>query len=345
MSLKLGLGLDWASAQMNLSMEQVLLAEKLGFDSVWSAEAYGSDALTPLAYIAGHTKKIRLGTSVAHVAARTPANTAMSWNTLDALAGGGRAILGLGLSGPQIVEGWYGRPWQKPTAILRDYVAIVKKIWNRDGAVTHHGEVLELPYRGSDGKGLGKPLKSIMHTNPDIPVWLGTGHRSTVALTAEIADGWLPFGFTPSSMGRFAPWLEEGFARSSDKKSLKTFHIQASCHCLLSNDVASVIQGLKHFYALYVGGMGHKDINFHKEMMKRRGYPKEAERIQELFLAGKRDEAVDAVPDEYVDEGALIGSPKRIAERFQLWRDSGAHGLILHGIDAESMRLVAKYNT
>lgn len=340
--MNLGLGLDWASADMVLPMDKIALAERLGFDSVWAAEAYGSDALTPLAYIAAHTKKIRLGTSVAQLAARTPANAAMSWNTLDALAGGGRAILGLGLSGPQIVEGWYGRPWQKPTAVLRDYVEIVKKVWQRKEPVRHSGEAIQLPYCGADGKGMGKPLKSIMHTNADIPIWLGTGHPSTVTLTAEIADGWLPFGFTPGSMKRFGPWLEEGFARAPKEKSIKNFHIQASCHCILNDDVPAVLQDLKRFYAFYVGGMGHKEMNFHKEMMKRRGYAQEAERIQELFMAGKRDEATEAVPDEYVDEAALIGPVQRIAERFRLWRDSGAHGLTLHGVDERGMRAVSK---
>ena len=211
--MKLGLSLGYSGAELNIPLERVQLAERLGYDSVWTAEAYGSDAITPLAYIAAHTDRIRLGTGVIQLAGRTPANAAMAFATLDALAGGNRVICGLGVSGPQIVEGWYGQPWGRPYYRIKDYVQIMKKIWARQEPVTHEGKEISLPYVGEGALGIGKPLKSILHMNPDIPVWLGTGMESTVRLTAEIADGWLPLGFVPESRGVYEPWIEEGLRR------------------------------------------------------------------------------------------------------------------------------------
>ena len=269
-------------------MDLVRLAEKLGFDSVWTAEAYGTDALTPLAFIGAHTKRIRLGTSVAQLAARPPASAAMATATLDALAGRGRVIWGLGVSGPQIVEGWYGQPWGKPGQRMRDYVSIMRKIYRREGPVSHAGEEISLPYTGPGAAGMGKPLKSILHGNPDLPIWLGTGSRAHVTMTAEIADGWLPFGFVPGMMDKYRPWLEEGFSKSG--KSFADFEIQAGCHIAITDDIPAAMAPLKEFFALYVGGMGHPKMNFHKKLMERRGYPEAAARVQELFMAGHRKE-------------------------------------------------------
>ena len=207
--MKLGLALEWAGASVAVPVARVQLAERLGFDSVWSAEAYGQDAFTPLAFLAAHTQRIRLGTAVAQLAARTPAATAMAAQTLDALAGRGRAVLGLGVSGPQIVEGWYGQPWGRPARRVRDYVAILRKIFAREAPVRHAGAEISLPYTGPGALGLGKPLRSILHTNPALPIWLGTGSRTMVTLTAEIADGWLPFGFAPGMLHR-VPALARG---------------------------------------------------------------------------------------------------------------------------------------
>src|ERR1700691_248812 len=213
--MKLGLSMGYSKATIDLPVALVQRAEALGYDSVWSAEAYGSDAVTPLAFLAAVTKKIRLGTGIMQLAARTPANAAMCAGTVDALAGGGRFIAGLGVSGPQIVEGWYGQPWGRPYYRLKDYVAIMRKIFARDEAVTHEGREITLPYTGEGSAGLAKPLKSILHINP-IPIYLATGSESTVMLTAEIADGWLPMGFMPGAMDEYRPWLEEGFRRAGN---------------------------------------------------------------------------------------------------------------------------------
>jgi F420-dependent oxidoreductase-like protein len=326
--MKLGLGIDWAGARLALPVERVQLAERLGFDSLWTAEAYGSDAFTPLAFLAAHTRRIRLGTAVAQLAARTPAATAMAAQTIDALSGG-RMVLGLGVSGPQIVEGWYGQPWGRPAARVRDTVAILRRIFARKEPVQHAGREISLPYTGPGALGLGKPLRSILHTNPALPIWLGTGSRTMVTLTAEIADGWLPFGFAPGMLAVYRPWLEEGFRRAGGGKSLAGFEIQAGCHVMVTDDVKEGLARLKPMTALYVGGMGHRDVNFHKDMMARRGHPEAAARIQELFLAGRREEAVAAVPDEYLDEGGLVGPVPRIRERFRRWLDSGATGLTI----------------
>src|SRR6202008_1461647 len=211
--MKLGLSIGYSGAELKLPVEKILLAERLGYDSVWTAEAYGSDAITPLAYLAALTKRIRLGTGIMQLAARPPASAAMAAGTVDALAGGGRVIAGLGVSGPQIVEGWYGQPWGKPYWRIKDYVAIMRKIFAREAPVTHEGREISLPYKGEGAMGVGKPLKSILHCRPDIPIYLGTGNEATVKLTAEIADGWLPLGFVPGSLPEYLPWLGEGFCR------------------------------------------------------------------------------------------------------------------------------------
>ncbi|HAR31794.1 MAG TPA: LLM class F420-dependent oxidoreductase [Gammaproteobacteria bacterium] len=337
--MKLGLMLGYSGAEMRLPIERVQLAERLGYDSVWTAEAYGSDAITPLAYIAAHTERIRLGTAVIQLAGRTPANAAMSMATVDKLAGGNRVICGIGVSGPQIVEGWYGQPWGRPYYRMRDYVQIMKKIFAREEPVSHEGEEISLPYTGPGAMGVGKPLKSILHMNPDIPIWLGTGMESTVRLTAEIADGWLPLGYVPESAPLYERWIGEGLARSGRRRD--QFEIQAMSQVEVTDDVQSALDRLKPGIALYVGGMGHRNKNFHKEMMVRRGFGEAAERIQELYLAKRKDEAIAAVPDEFVDQGALVGPEERIRKRFRAWEDSGASGLTISG-DERAIRFMAE---
>ena len=337
--MKLGLSLGYSGAHLNIPIEKVQLAERLGYDSVWTAEAYGSDAITPLAFIAAHTERIRLGTGIIQLAGRTPANAAMAIATLDALAGGNRAICGIGVSGPQIVEGWYGQPWGRPYYRIKDYVSIMKKIWAREEPVTHEGKEFNLPFTGEGALGIGKPLKSILHTNPDIPIWLGTGMESTVRLTAEIADGWLPLGFVPETASLYDTWIAEGLEKGG--KSPEAFERQAGTQVQVTNDVKSALDRAKPGIALYVGGMGHKSKNFHNEMMIRRGYPEAAARIQELYLAKRKDEAIAAVPDEFVDEGALIGPKERIKKRFRDWEDSGLSGLTISG-NEDALRLMAE---
>ena len=337
--MKLGLSLGYSGAHLNIPIEKVQLAERLGYDSVWTAEAYGSDAITPLAFIAAHTERIRLGTGIIQLAGRTPANAAMAIATLDALAGGNRAICGIGVSGPQIVEGWYGQPWGRPYYRIKDYVSIMKKIWAREEPVTHEGKEFNLPFTGEGALGIGKPLKSILHTNPDIPIWLGTGMESTVRLTAEIADGWLPLGFVPETASLYDTWIAEGLEKGG--KTPDQFERQAGTQVQVTNDVKSALDRAKPGIALYVGGMGHKSKNFHNEMMIRRGYPEAAARIQELYLAKRKDEAIAAVPDEFVDEGALIGPKERIKKRFRDWEDSGLSGLTISG-NEDALRLMAE---
>lgn len=340
--MKLALSIGYSGATMELPVERVQRAEELGYDAVWTAEAYGSDAVTPLAYLAAVTKRIKLATGIMQLAARTPANAAMSMATIDAMAGGGRAIAGIGVSGPQIVEGWYGQPWGRPYYRIKDYVAIMRKIWARQEPVTHEGQEISLPYDGPGSAGLAKPLKSILHMNPDIPIWLGTGTNTNVRLTAEIADGWIPMGFVPGMLDVYRPWLEEGFRRAGGGKGLADFEIQPMITVLVTEDVRGALARMKPGIALYVGGMGHRDKNFHNDMMVRRGYPEAAARIQELYLAGRKREAIEAVPDEYCDEGALVGPAQRIRERYPEWEKSGATGLILGSLQVEAMELMAE---
>ena len=337
--MKLGLSIGYSGPQLQIPLKKIQLAEQLGYDSVWTAEAYGSDAITPLAYIAAHTERIRLGTGVIQLAARSPANAAMAFATLDQLSGGNRAICGLGVSGPQIVEGWYGQPWGKPYYRIKDYVSIMRKVFRREEPVTHEGKEISLPFTGEGSLGIGKALKSIMHMNPNIPIFLGTGMEATVKLTAEIADGWLPLGFVPETAKLYDDWLADGFARGD--KAPSSFECQAGTQVQITNDIKSALDRIKPGIALYVGGMGHKTKNFHKEMMIRRGFGDAAERIQELFLAKRKEEAAAEVPDEFVDQGALIGPKERIKKRFRDWEDSGITGLTVGG-DEEAIRFMAE---
>lgn len=340
--MKLGLSIGYSRARLDIPVRLVQRAEELGYDSVWTAEAYGSDAVTPLAYLAAKTSRIKLGTGIMQLAARTPANAAMSAATVDAMAGGGRFIAGIGVSGPQIVEGWYGQPWGRPYYRMRDYVAIMRKIFAREAPVTHEGKEISLPYTSEGATGLGKPLKSILHMNPNIPIYLATGSETTVKLTAEIADGWLPMGFMPGAMAEYRPWLDEGFKRAGNGKGFKDFSVQASVHVEVDNDVKAALQRLKPEVALYVGGMGHKTKNFHNDIMVRRGFGDAAKRIQELYLAHRKDEAIAAVPDEWVDLKSLVGPPARIMERYRAWEESGADSLSVRSRQPEAIEVMAR---
>jgi F420-dependent oxidoreductase-like protein len=330
----------WSGAELRIPVERVRLVEELGYDSVWSSEAYGADALSPLAYLAAVTDRIRLATGVVQISARTPAATAMAFATVEALAGRGRVIAGLGLSGPQIVEGWYGTPWSKPIARTRDTVAIMRRIFRREAPVRYDGEAISLPYAGPDSAGLGKPLKSILHTNPDLPIYVAAGGPANVALTAEIADGWIPMGLTPTNAHEYRPLLERGAARSG--RSLDTLEVQSGCSVRITDDVGATIAAMKPQVAFLVGGYGSREHNFHRDAMARRGYADAAVRVQELFLAGRRDEAVDAIPDEYIDEGGLFGSPARIEQRLQPWLSCGITALTVNSDQDEALELMAE---
>jgi F420-dependent oxidoreductase-like protein len=343
--MKLGLAVGYSGATLRLPLDLISLAEERGFDSVWTAEAYGSDAITPLAYLAAVTSRIRLGTGIMQLAGRTPAMCAMQAQTVDALAGGGRVIAGLGVSGPQIVEGWYGQPWGRPYWRLRDYIEIMRKIFEREAPVSHEGREISLPYRGEGSTGLGKPLRSILHLNPTLPIWMGSGSEATVKLTAELCDGWLPMHFTPGRMEHYRPWVEEGFRRARKAgrdKGWHNFEIQAMAAVRLTDDVGAALAALKPNIALYVGGMGHRDVNFHNQQMTAAGYGDAAARIQELFLDGRKEEATAAVPDEYVDERALVGPPERLRTRYDAWASSGITGLTIATNQAAAVELFAE---
>ena len=339
--MKLGLGIGYSGSKLRVPIERIKLAEHLGYDSVWTAEAYGSDAITPLAWIAAKTERIRLGTGIMQLAGRAPAMCAMQAQTVDALAGGGRVIAGLGVSGPQIVEGWYGEPWGKPYWRLRDYIQIMRKVNLREDPVTHDGREYQLPFTGEGALGIGKPLMSIMHTNRELPIWMGSGREATVKLTAELCDGWLPMHFVPGRMDHYRPWVEEGFRRAGNGKSWKDFEIQAGGRVIITDDVKAALAESKPGIALYVGGMGHKDLNFHNEHMVQRGYPDVAERVQELYLAGRKQEAIAAIPDEYVDDAGLYGSVDRIEQRWGAWADSGITGFTVNTHQEEAVELMA----
>ena len=342
--MKLALAIGYSGAQLHVPTDLIRRAEALGFDSVWTAEAYGSDAVTPLAFIAAHTSKIRLGTGIMQLAGRPPAMCAMQCMTVDSLAGGGRMIAGLGVSGPQIVEGWYGQPWGKPYWRLRDYIQIMRKVFAREEPVSHDGREISLPFTGDGSVGLGKPLRSILHGDPQLPIWLGSGSEATVKLTAELCDGWLPMHFTPGRMEYFRPWVEEGFRRAQANgidKGWHNFEIFAQVSVRITDDVAGELAKQKPGIALYVGGMGHSSMNFHNEQMRVMGFAAEAERIQELYLAGHKDEAIAAVPDDYVDARCLVGPPDRIRQRFDAWASSGITGVKATTNQPEALELLA----
>lgn len=337
--MKLATGIGYSGASMRIDMDFVHEVERLGYDSIWAAEAYGSDAVTPLAYIAALTTKIKLGTSIMQIPGRTPAMCAMTMSTLDAISGG-RALVGLGLSGPQVVEGWHGVPYGKPAARTREYVEVLRKIWAREEPVSYDGQEYQLPYMGPGSTGLGKPLKSILHGR-QLPVYLATMGPINIRNTAELADGWLPIWFSPKRIGLFRPALEEGFKRAGNGKSYKDFDIAAGCTVAIGDDVKALLAMQKPNLALYMGGMGAKDKNFHNEMAVKYGYAEAAAKIQELYLSGRKQEATEAVPDELVDEMSLVGPVARIQERYRAWEDAGVTTMMVQSRQPEALKLMA----
>ena len=340
--MRLGLMLGYAGATVDLPVALVQMAEELGYTAVWTAEAYGSDAVTPLAWIGALTRRILLGTAILQMPARTPAMTAMTAMTLDQLSGG-RVLLGLGLSGPQVVEGWHGQPYGKPLERTREYVAILRAIFARREPLVHQGHHYRIPYQGPDATGLGKPLRSILHGRPDLPIYLAAIGPKNVALAAEIADGWLPILFAPEHYEKvFAPSVEAGRARAAAAGRPATFEIAPTVPVVLGEDVDACRAAVKPFIALYVGGMGAPGKNFYYDLVCRYGYEAAAATIQSLYLQGKRAEAAAAVPDALVDAVALCGPRARIAERLVLWRAGPATLLNLNVQDAATLRVMAE---
>jgi F420-dependent oxidoreductase-like protein len=340
--MRLGIMAGYSGATIELPMEMILEADRLGFYAIWTAEAYGSDAVTPLAWIGAQTKNIHLGTAIMQMAARTPAMTAMTAITLDQLSGG-RVLLGLGASGPQVVEGWHGQPYAKPLARTREYVTIVRKILERKEPLSFQGKFYRIPYDGPDSLGLGKPLKSIIHGRADLPIYLAAIGPKNVELAAEIADGWLPMMFSPSHYAEvFQAHVEAGFSRAGNGKSTDTFDIAPMVPVVVGDDLASCYMQVKPFLALYVGGMGAKTKNFYYNLACRYGYEEAANQIQEFYLAGKKMEAIMAVPDQLVDDVALCGPKSRIAERLELWKQAPITTMNLSTFDVEAVRTMAE---
>jgi F420-dependent oxidoreductase-like protein len=339
--MRLGLMAGYSGAHFSLDINRVKEAESLGYDSVWTAEAWGSDAVSPLAWIAGQTSKIRLGTAIMQLPGRSPSNTAMTAMTLDALSGG-RMILGLGTSGPQVVEGWHGYRFHKPLTWMREYVTIVRKIFEREEALVFKGEHYRIPYDGPDASGLGKPLKSILHGRKDIPIYTGSMAPKGQELSGELADGCLLTCMDPEKPEVITEHLLRGFAKSKVKKSLETFDLAPTVAVVLGDDVQACMQPLKVQLALYIGGMGAREKNFYNEYIQRIGFQSEALHIQDLYLAGKKEEAIAAVPDELVDRLYLVGPKQRIRERFQRWKRAPIGTFIVGSPQMEAIRLMAE---
>src|SRR6266702_629213 len=340
-AVKLGLHLGyWGAVPIDV-MPLVQEAERLGFDSIWSAEAYGSDAVSWLAWVASRTERLGFGTAIMQIPARTPASTAMTAITLDHLSGG-RFRLGLGMSGPQVVEGWHGVPYGKPLARTREYVEIVRAILRRDTPVEFEGEYYRIPARGPGSTGLGKPLRTIVHPlRADLPIYLAAIGPRNVALAAEIADGWLPTFLSPERMDVFRSSLADGFARAGKAADGGGFDVAAMVPEFVGDDVQSCRDLLKPFLALYVGGMGARGRNFYTELVKRYGYEEDATRIQDLYLEGRKGEAAGAVPDSLVDEVALVGPPERIRDRMAAWREAGVTTLVATTLQIDAVRALA----
>jgi F420-dependent oxidoreductase-like protein len=340
-TLQLGLNIGyWGSGPPAAAPAAVAEAERLGFDSIWTAESYGSDALTPLAWWGAATSRVRLGTNLAQLSARTPTALAMAALTLDHLSGG-RFVLGLGVSGPQVVEGWYGQPFPKPLARTREYVEILRAVWAREAPVTSDGPHYPLPHPG--GTGLGKALKPIVHPlRADIPIFLGAEGPKNVALAAEIADGWFPIFYSPSHDALYRDALAAGFERPTARRTPETFEVLPTVPVVIHDDVEAAADQLRPGIALYVGGMGAKEANFHFDVFVRMGWEAEAHRIQDLYLSGDKGAAVAAVPTKMVEEIALIGPVAKLRDDLEQWRGSMATSILLGTTDIDVLRTMAE---
>jgi F420-dependent oxidoreductase-like protein len=330
--MKLGLMLGYWTAGPEDPIELVLEAERLGYDSVWTAEAYGSDAISPLCWIGARTTKIKLGTSVTQISARTPACMAMTAMTIDHLSHG-RLLLGLGVSGPQVVEGWYGQPFPRPLERTREYVHLLRTMLKREGYVSFQGKQYQLPYPG--GMGIGKPLKLINQPlRAHVPIYLGAMGPKNIQLSKEIADGWLPLYMSPYRMKAVYGDVLNDFPPG--------FEIPCPVQVVVGDDLEQCLFPVKMTLAFYIGGMGHKSKNFSKEQIDRMGYKEAADQVQQLFLEGKRGDAIEAVPNALADEIALCGPLDRIKDRLQAWRDTPVTTLVTMARDPAVLRQLAE---
>lgn len=343
--MRLGLMLGYSGATYSMPMDLVLEAERLGYHSVWTAEAYGSDAVSPVAWILARTTRVKAGTAIMQLAGRTPACTAMTAMTLDQLSGG-RFLLGLGPSGPQVVEGWHGERYGKPLSRLREYVSIVRQILERQEPVTHEGEHYQIPYQGPGATGLGKPLKSILHGNPKLPIYTAGISPNGLKAAGEIADGVIPVWMNPARVDLLQGPLEEGFATRGPGYDRSGFDVAPFVRVALGDDLDACRHHIKAFLALYIGGMGARGKNFYNDYACRLGYEADARRIQDLYLAGEKDAALGAVPDRLVDECSLVGPADRIRAHLGPWRDAAQRGdigtLIFTVNSPQALRLLAE---
>jgi len=347
--MKLGLLTGYSGSKINLPMDTIKLAEELGYDSVWTSEAYGSDAVTPAAFILAATRRIRVGTAIMQMSARTPAMCAMTAMTLAQLSGG-RFILGIGASGPQVVEGWHGEPYgRRPVLRMREYIEIIRKILARREPLQHDGFHYQLPYRRDGATGLGKALKSILHCDEKIPIYTASITPLGVAAAAEVADGFFPIWMDPERFDIFRESISKGFAKAGNDKSLRNFDIAPFVTVITGSDVAECMLPVKGSMALYIGGMGARDKNFYNDYARRLGFEEAAAKIQDLYLSGRKDEALEAVPDELVDACHLVGPAARIRKRAKRWIKAGEQGhagtMLIGTKQPEALRLMADIMT
>jgi F420-dependent oxidoreductase-like protein len=340
--MKLGLQLGyWGAQPPENHAELVAAAEDAGFDAVFTAEAWGSDAYTPLAWWGSSTRRLRLGTSVVQLSARTPTACAMAALTLDHLSGG-RHMLGLGVSGPQVVEGWYGQSFPKPLARTREYIDIVRQVLAREKPVTSGGPHYPLPLTGERATGLGKPLKPITHPlRADIPILLGAEGPKNVALAAEICDGWLPIFYTPRLADTYNEWLDEGFGRPGARRSREDFEICATANIVITDDRSAAFAAMKPYIALYMGGMGAEDTNFHADVYRRMGYAEVVDDVTKLFRSNQKDKAATIIPDEVIDDAAIVGDIDYVRKQIKAWEAAGVTMMVVSGRNADQVREVA----
>jgi F420-dependent oxidoreductase-like protein len=328
---------------MQQTMDVILEAERLGFDSVWSGEAWGSDVITFLAFVGARTSTIKLGAGIMQMQARTPAMTAMTAMTLDGLTNG-RFIIGLGPSNPQVIEGWHGVPYGKPLQRYREYIAILRKILAREEPLQFDGKEYQIPYRGPEATGLGKPLKSILHGRPDMKIYTASITPKGVELAAELADGILPVWMSPDWYGQFyKPHLEAGFAKAGGRKDLKTFDLAPFVTCVMGTDLEQCRAPVKASLALYIGGMGARNKNFYNSYVRNFGYEDLAMKLQDLYLSGRKDEAQAAVPDDLVDAVALVGPKERIRDQLTKWKTSPVTTMLIGTSQVEALRTLAEF--
>jgi F420-dependent oxidoreductase-like protein len=340
--MRLGLVTGYSGPRMQSTIALILEAERLGFESVWSGEAYGSDVITFLAYVGARTSKIKLGAGIMQMHARTPAMTAMTAMTLDGLTNG-RFIIGLGPSNPQVVEGWHGVPYGKPLQRYREYITIVRKILAREAPLEFNGQEYQIPYRGPGASGLGKPLKSILHGRPDIKIYTASIGPKGIELAAELADGLLPVWMSPDWYEQlYRPHLDAGFTKAAPGKSREDFDLAPFVTCVLGNDVAKCREPIKANLALYIGGMGARSKNFYNSYVRQFGYEELAGRLQDLYLSGRKNEAQAAVPDELVDAVALVGPKERIRDQLARWKASPIKTLLIGTGQPEALKLLAE---